>query len=169
MQQTLFEKNQKNIDDTNKIAIKASQDQTVCEWFADAFAETIRSIIGSSLKQAEQTVFDCLNEFNIFHSDVSDLDLEKTNLMPKMAGRPFHALSGGEKSILYIGMKLAISGLMAGADFMVMDNPSLHLDNHHKTIMADYLVNLAKDKQLIILTNDKGFADKINAGNRLDL
>jgi ABC-type multidrug transport system ATPase subunit len=71
--------------------------------------------------------------------------------------------------ILYFGMKMAISQLMPGADFVVLDNPTLHLDDIRREQMWDYLLGLIPQKQIIVLTNDKVFADLIDQGKRIDL
>ncbi len=89
--------------------------------------------------------------------------------MPELDGRKFQMLSGSEKAILYIGMKLAISQLMPGADFVVLDNPTLHLDNVRREQMREYVLGLLPHKQVIVFTNDSGFVELLPQGKRIDI
>jgi len=165
----LYQENRRRIEELNQQASTATHNQLLSEWVADAVALTLESVIGSSLKRVEDSVMSCLDQFNLFRSDDLVIDLEKSKLMPDIDNRTFQTLSGSEKAILYLGMKLALSRLMPGAQFFVLDNPTLHLDDQRKKLMKDYLLDLLPDKQIILLTNDRSFADLITEGKRIDL
>jgi DNA repair exonuclease SbcCD ATPase subunit len=168
-QQALFQEHRQNIEMINQQANKATHHRLLSEWITDTVEQTLQTIVGASLNQIEQSVICHLKEFGLLWSHPHSLDLKGSQLMPDIDGRVFHALSGSEKVILYLGMKMAISQLMPGADFAVLDNPTLHLDDVRREQMRDYLLNLIPQKQIIVLTNDRIFADLINQGKRIDL
>jgi len=62
-----------------------------------------------------------------------------------------------------------LSSLLPGADFFIFDNPTYHLDDLRREIMAQYLIDLVPEKQIIVLTNDKKFVNLIDQGKRIDL
>jgi DNA repair exonuclease SbcCD ATPase subunit len=168
-QHALFQEHRQNIETINRQASKATHHRLLSEWVADTMEQTLQAVVGVSLNQVEQSVISHLKDFGLLQSNPHTLDLEKTRLMPNINGRVFHALSGSEKVILYLGMKMAISQLMPGADFVVLDNPTLHLDDIRREQMRDYLLSLIPQKQIIVLTNDRGFADLFIQGKRIDL
>ena len=147
----------------------ATRQRLLSEWAADAVQQTLQTIIGDSLQGVEASVLDCLREFELLSDSDRSLELEKSGLMPELDGRKFQMLSGSEKAILYIGMKLAISQLMPGADFVVLDNPTLHLDDMRRERMREYVLGLLARKQVIVFTNDGIFADSFSQGKRIDL
>jgi exonuclease SbcC len=89
--------------------------------------------------------------------------------MPDLDGRALQTLSGSEKTILYLSMKIALSRLMPGADFLVLDDPTLHLDETRRERLRDYLANLMSEKQVIVFTNDRGFAEQFANAKRINL
>jgi exonuclease SbcC len=168
-QHALFEKQRQEIATINLRAAEATHQRLLSEWVADAVEQTMQALIGTSLHQTETSVLNCLENFQILQQRHQKLDLEGTRLMPDVNGRVFHALSGGEKVILYLGMKLAVSQLMPGADFIVLDNPTAHLDNIRRQQMQEFLLSLVPQKQVIVLTNDNIFADLLSLGKRVEL
>jgi DNA repair exonuclease SbcCD ATPase subunit len=168
-QQAIFQEHRQNIETINRQASKATHHRLLSEWVADAVEQTLQTIVGASLKRVEENVIRCLQEFDLLRGCSRPLDLERSRLMPDINGHAFQALSGSEKVILYLGMKMAISQLMPGTDFMVLDNPTLHLDDLRREQMRDYLLRLISKKQIIILTNDKAFADSIGQGKHIEL
>lgn len=168
-QHALFQEHRQNIETINRQASKATHHRLLSEWVTDTMEQTLQAVVGISLNQVEQSVISYLKDFGLLQSNPCMLDLEKTRLMPNIGGRVFHALSGSEKVILYLGMKMAIAQLMPGADFAVLDNPTLHLDDIRREQMRDYLLSLIPKKQIIVLTNDKVFADLIDQGKRINL
>jgi recombinational DNA repair ATPase RecF len=168
-QHALYIENQKRIDAANRAAQTATRNQLICEWVADAMNGTVEQIMGVTLANAEEDVLSCLKDFCIFQDTVLSIALEKSKLMPSMHERPFHALSGSEKIILYLGIKIALSRLMPGADFLVLDNPTAHLDRVHQSLMAEYLMSLIPEKQVIILTNESDFARQFSDGKKIQI
>ena len=139
------------------------------EWITDALDMTLKSTMGMPLRQIEKEIYNCLNNFGLFQTKDVSLNLEETKLLPDLESRSFHALSGGEKSILYLLLKVGVSRLMKGADFLIVDNPSMYLDDLRRENLRDYFLSLSTERQIILFTNDLNLANLITSGKRIDL
>jgi DNA repair exonuclease SbcCD ATPase subunit len=168
-QQMLYEQRRQEVLSANRKTESATRNRLLCEWAADAVARTVQAVIGLSLKKADAEIAACLQNFGLFHAQPQKIDLEKSQLMPELDGRALQTLSGSEKTILYLSMKIALSRLMPGADFLVLDDPTLHLDETRKERLHDYLLTLIPQKQIILFTNDRSFAAQFTNAKRIDL
>jgi DNA repair exonuclease SbcCD ATPase subunit len=168
-QQMLYEQRRQAILSTNRQAEIVTKHRLLSEWAADAVARAVQSVVGISLKKADAEITACLQNFGLFHAQAQKIDLEKSQLMPDLDGRALQTLSGSEKTILYLSMKIALSRLMPGADFLVLDDPAMHLDETRRERLRDYLASLMPEKQIILFTNDRGFAEQFANAKRIDL
>lgn len=168
-QQMLYEQRRQEILAANRQAEIVTKHRLLSEWAAEAIARTVQSVVGISLKKADAEITTGLQNFGLFHAQAQKIDLEKSQLMPDIDGRALLTLSGSEKTILYLSMKIALSRLMAGADFLILDDPTLHLDETRRDRLRDYLSSLVPKKQIILLTNDRGFAEQFVNAKRIDL
>jgi len=168
-QQMLYEQRRQAILSVNRQAEAVAKQRLLSEWTAEALARTVQAAVGVSLKQAEIEITTCLQSFGLFRIQPQKIDLAQSQLMPDIDGRALQTLSGSEKTILYLNMKIALSRLMAGADFLVLDDPTLHLDETRRERLRDYLLGLLPEKQMLIFTNDASFADLFKSGKRIDL
>lgn len=168
-QQMLYEQRRQAILSANRQAEMVTTHRLLSEWAADAVARTVQSVVGFSLKKADAEIAACLQNFGLFQVQAQKIDLEKSQLMPDIDGRALQTLSGSEKTILYLSMKIALSRLMPGADFLVLDDPTLHLDETRRERLRDYLASLMPEKQIILFTNDRGFAEQFANAKRIDL
>jgi|GEM_PF-2830447 len=168
-QQMLYEQRRQAILSANRQTEIFTKHRLLSEWAADALARTAQSVVGISLKKADVEITACLKNFDLFRAQAKKIDLEKSQLMPDIDGRALQTLSGSEKTILYLSMKIALSRLMPGADFLVLDDPTLHLDETRRERLRDYLVSLMPEKQIILFTNDRGFAEQFANAKRIDL
>lgn len=153
----------------NRQAEIVTKHRLLSEWATEALARTVQSVVGMSLKKADAEITAGLKNFGLFHAQAQKIDLEKSQLMPDIDGRALQTLSGSEKTILYLSMKIALSRLMPGADFLVLDDPTLHLDETRRKRLRDYLASLMPEKQIILFTNDRGFAEQFVNAKRIDL
>lgn len=168
-QHLLYEQQRQAVLSANRRAKIVAQQRLLSEWAAEAVACTVQSVVGISLKKADAEIAACLQSFGLFGAQPQKIDLEKSQLMPTLEGRPLPTLSGSEKTILYLSMKTALSRLMPGADFLVLDDPTVHLDETRRRRLRDYLVSLLPEKQIILFTNDRGFAEQFSNAKRIDL
>jgi DNA repair exonuclease SbcCD ATPase subunit len=168
-QQMLYEQRRQAILLANRQAEIVTNNRLLSEWAAEALAQTVQSVVGISLKKADTEIAACLKNFGLFHAQAQRIDLEKSQLMPDIDGRALQTLSGSEKTILYLSLKIALSRLMPGADFLVLDDPTLHLDETRRERLRDYLASLIPEKQIILFTNDRGFAEQFVNAKRIDL
>lgn len=168
-QHLLYEQRRQAVLSANRQAEIVAQQRLLSEWAAEAVARTVQSVVGISLKKADAEIAACLQSFDLFRASPQKIDLEKSQLMPNLDGRALLTLSGSEKTILYLSMKTALSRLMPGADFLILDDPTLHLDEIRRGRLRDYLVSLLSEKQIILFTNDRGFAEQFGNAKRIDL
>jgi DNA repair protein SbcC/Rad50 len=70
------------------------------------------------------------------------------------------SLSGGEKVAIALALRFAMAYVMGGykLDFVILDEPTVHLDEERKASMVEIISSLAKEssplKQIIIITHD---------------
>jgi DNA repair exonuclease SbcCD ATPase subunit len=146
-----------------------SHNRLFSEWITDALDMTLKSTMGMPLRQIEKEIYNCLKNFGLLQAKDVSLNLEKAQLLPDLENRSFHALSGGEKSILYLLLKVGVSHFMKGADFLIVDNPSMYLDDLRRENLRDYFLSLSTERQIILFTNDLNLANLITSGKRIDL
>jgi DNA repair exonuclease SbcCD ATPase subunit len=168
-EQMVYEQRRQAILSANRQAETVAKHRLLSEWAADAMARTVQAAVGVSLKKAEAEITACLQSFGLFRNEPQKIDLEQSQLLPDIDGRALQTLSGSEKTLLYLGLKIALSRLMAGADFLVLDDPTLHLDATRREKLHDYLLGLIPAKQIIIFTNDPDFAGLFADAKRFDL
>ena len=79
-------------------------------------------------------------------------ELERNDLGRHDANTPASALSGGE------AMRVALAGAMvSGADFLILDEPSNHLDRHHRQALIAQLQRWPRG--LLVISHDRQLLD----------
>ncbi|TRM87129.1 hydroxyacid dehydrogenase, partial [Sulfolobus sp. A20-N-G8] len=70
---------------------------------------------------------------------------------------PVTSLSGGEKKALALGLRLAIArSLMSDANFFILDEPTVHLDEDRRNYLIEIIKNLKEVvPQIIVVTHDR--------------
>ena len=169
MKQAFYIDNQKKIENVNLKAKESTLNRLRSELVADSIEKTLSTVIGQTLAGAEEKIVNCMYDFEMFKGQKMSLDLEKNKLMPTIDKRNFQTLSGSEKAILYIAMKVALSDLLPGTGFFVFDNPTFHLDDVRQEAMAEYLKSLTPKKQVIVLTSDTKLGELLSNSKRIDL
>ncbi len=73
------------------------------------------------------------------------------------------SISGGQKVALGLALRIAIGNLLSGkAEFMILDEPTIHLDQQRREDLISMMVSLKENqyiKQLIIITHDRELED----------
>jgi len=167
--QALFEHQQSEIQRADYEVCTTEHNRLFSEWITDALDMTIKSTMGVSLRNVGEEIHECLKKFDLLLCQEAKFNLEKTQLLPDLENRSFHALSGSEKAILYLLLKVGISRLIPGADFLILDSPIAYLDSVRREHLRTFLLSLLPEKQIILFTNDLDFANLINTGRRVNL
>lgn len=73
------------------------------------------------------------------------------------------AISGGQKVALGLALRLALSNFLSSkTDFLILDEPTIHLDQQRREELVSILLNLKNQNflnQLIVITHDKELED----------
>lgn len=67
----------------------------------------------------------------------------------------FHLLSAGEKTLVALSLKLAITDFLSAIPFLLLDEPTAHLSSNNRNRLAENLQKLTK--QLIVIVHDNDF------------
>lgn len=68
-------------------------------------------------------------------------------------------LSGGEQIIACLALRLGIAEVIGRQDLLILDEPTVHLDQEHRTELVEVLSYLKSMPQLIVVTHDPTFAN----------
>ena len=126
------------------------------ELTCDAIERTIQSIQHQLLQPAERELQRWLKRMNLF--ELGQIDLKSQHLLPSLQidgnDRSLMLLSGSEKIILYLSLKIALSRTLGNPGFFVFDDPTLHLDYSRKRLMIEFIRKLSEEYQVIVTSND---------------
>ena len=126
------------------------------ELTCDAIERTIQAIQRQILQPAERELQRWLKRMNLF--ELAQIDLKSQYLLPSLQidgnDRSLMLLSGSEKIILYLSLKIALSRTLGNPGFFVFDDPTLHLDYRRKQLMIEFILKLAEEYQVIVTSND---------------
>jgi exonuclease SbcC len=118
--------------------------------------KTIETLQHQILQPAEAELQRWLKRMNLFQS--AKVDLKSQHLLPSLnidgSERSLMLLSGSEKMILYLCFKAALSKVLGNPGFFIFDDPTLHLDGERKSLMIEFIGQLAEDHQVIVTSND---------------
>ncbi len=120
----------------------------VMEYFREAW-----SVEGSSI-------------INMFDSSVSSIEVTKEWDLVALtsSGRTnVGALSGGERVVVALAMRIALSRVLAGnvPEFVVLDEPTVYLDSEKRRALKTVLTNISRNalRQVIVVTHDRELVD----------
>jgi len=119
--------------------------------------KTIETLQRQILKPAEEELHRRLEQMELFGR--TRIDLQKQHLLPSVkidgVDRSLMLLSGSEKMFLYLCFKVALAKVLGNPGFFVFDDPTLHLDEQRKTLMVDFIKQLAEDHQVVVTSYDE--------------
>ena len=119
--------------------------------------KTIEALQRQILKPAEDELRHWLNKMQLFGE--THIDLQREHLLPSLnidgADRSLMLLSGSEKMFLYLCFKVALAKVLGNPGFFVFDDPTLHLDGERKTLMVDFIRQLAEEHQVVVTSYDE--------------
>lgn len=97
------------------------------------------------------------NETIIWDSENDYLAILEDNIKGK---REFSVLSGGEQVSVAISLRTALANFLSKANFYILDEPTINLDEERKNMLAENLKNMLKEiEQAFIVTHDGSFSE----------
>ena len=141
----------------NKDAAKVEKTLLSIELACTGIDKTIEALQRQILKPAEDELHHWLDKMKLFRE--TRIDLQREHLLPSLnidgADRSLMLLSGSEKMFLYLCFKVALAKVLGNPGFFVFDDPTLHLDGERKTLMVDFIHQLAEEHQVIVTSYDE--------------
>ena len=133
--------------------------------------KTIDTLQRHILKPAEKELHHWLEEIKLFQE--GRIDLQRQHLLPSIRidgeDRSLMLLSGSEKMFLYLCFKVALARVLGNTRFFVFDDPTLHLDRERKTLMVDFILQLAEEHQVIITSYDEDVRRGLEGANLIEM
>ncbi len=97
------------------------------------------------------------NEIIIWDSEKDYLVVLKDEIKGE---REFSILSGGEQVSVAISIRTALANFLSKANFYILDEPTVNLDEERKNMLAENLKNMLKEiEQAFIVTHDGAFSE----------
>lgn len=150
--------------ETGKIEI---DEQDINQVKLDSLRRNI-TYISQNNKLFDETIYYNINYGNNkSKTEIDDLitRFEVTNVYPdllKKVGINGDQLSGGQKQIIHL-----LRGIFSQNKIIILDEPTLAIDNEHKKIIKNIIREIIKTKTLILITHDKDIFDL--AKKKIDL
>ncbi len=133
-------------------------------------------VIAKSLRSwlLEQLSLKATEYAKLFGIGISDIRLhERDNSVDircysRTGERDLQSMSGGEKVALALALRFAMAYVMGGyrLDFIIMDEPTIHLDEDKRSAIVDVVSSLANStsvlEQIIVITHDTEIFDNAN-------
>ena len=140
------------------------------ELTCDAIERTIQAVQRQILQPAERELQRWLKRMNLF--ELAQIDLKRQHLLPSLRiegnERSLMLLSGSEKTILYLSLKIALSKALGNPGFFVFDDPTLHLDSGRKRLMIEFILKLAEEYQVIVTSNDPDVREGLEGAHLIE-
>ena len=148
----------------NRDAAKVERTLLSIELACTGIDKTIEALQRQILKPAEDELHHWLDKMQLFsvsreNGGQTRVDLQRDHLLPSLnidgADRSLMLLSGSEKMFLYLCFKVALAKVLGNPGFFVFDDPTLHLDGERKTLMVDFIHQLAEEHQVLVTSYDE--------------
>lgn len=131
----------------------------------------ITRVVDSTLALVEQRAQRVLRRFDMFAD--STFDARAGVLMPQirkaLGSLDFSMLSGSEKLLSFLALKLGLASTVVQTDFLIYDDPTAHLDAERIQAMGQFLTSLDGWKQLIITTSSEELVNHLPTARVLRL
>ncbi|MDV3427077.1 MAG: AAA family ATPase [Bacillota bacterium] len=149
----LHESNYRQFLEEEKKLNKVKKNKDICEMAVQGVESTIATILNNTLNSLDVIIKKYLDIFNILND--FKVSFSTNDYMPKVSFKEkpvdIKSLSGSEKSLIYIAMKLAI-GAALGNDILILDDPLVYLDNERQINFLKCVSKLSKSGIQIIMT-----------------
>ena len=158
--ETINKKEQDLREKEEKLSVEKEKKQ-LTETLRNLFREiqpVIRDALVESIsKEATKTFKELINS-----PEFDQLKLTPDyNIQCYRHGNPtdIRLLSGGEQIIACLALRLGIAEVIGRQDLLMLDEPTVHLDQEHRTELVEVLSYLKSVPQLIVVTHDPTFAN----------
>ena len=155
----------------NRDAAKVEKTLLSLELACTGIDKTIEALQRQILKPAEDELHHWLDKMNLFRE--TRIDLQREHLLPSLnidgADRSLMLLSGSEKMFLYLCFKVALAKVLGNPGFFVLDDPTLHLDGERKTLMVDFIRQLAEEHQVIVTSYDEDVRSGLEGAHLIEM
>jgi exonuclease SbcC len=104
----------------------------------------------------------------------TEVDVHSNPMRPRVVDsegqRDFAALSGSERAMVYLCLKAALSETIGIVPFLVLDEPTVHLDAERKKRLVRLLRQLSTTrKQVLVATNDVWLVENLPEAHLISL
>ena len=139
---------------------------------------TIEALQRQILKPAEDELHHWLEKMQLFsvsrgNGGQTRVDLQREHLLPSLnidgTDRNLMLLSGSEKMFLYLCFKVALAKVLGNPGFFVFDDPTLHLDGERKTLMVDFIHQLAEEHQVVVTSYDEDVRSGLEGAHLIEM
>ena len=140
--------------------------------------KTIEALQQQILKPAEDELLHWIDKMQLFSNSVENegqtrIDLQREHLLPTLnidgTDRSLMLLSGSEKMFLYLCFKVALARVLGNPGFFVLDDPTLHLDGERKTLMVDFIRQLAEEYQVVVTSYDEEVRSGLEGAHLIEM
>ena len=148
----------------NSDAAKVEKTLLSLELACSGIDRTIETLQQQILKPAEDELHHWIDKMQLFSNSLTNggqtrIDLQREHLLPSLnidgTDRSLMLLSGSEKMFFYLCFKVALAKVLGNPGFFVLDDPTLHLDGERKTLMVDFIRQLAEEYQVVVTSYDE--------------
>jgi exonuclease SbcC len=156
MDQASLKEAELRIDEQIEREKALEEKKTLVKILRTATEETIIDFGERPIKVIEQLTIDSLMQLGVFEG--WHLDLVKNNLLPvvERENESIQAatMSASEKMLCFLAIRFALARFMAQSGFMVLDEPTEHLDAEHVKKIREFLSHVRQPEQIIVTTNN---------------
>ena len=162
----------------NRDATKVEKTLLSLELACTGIDKTIEALQRQILKPAEAELHHWLDKMQLFSGSRGSggqtrVDLQREHLLPSLnidgAERSLMLLSGSEKMFLYLCFKVALAKVLGNPGFFVFDDPTLHLDGERKTLMVDFIHQLAEEHQVVVTSYDEDVRSGLEGAHLIEM
>ena len=162
----------------NRDATKVEKTLLSLELACTGIDKTIEALQRQILKPAEAELHHWLDKMQLFSGSRGSggqtrIDLQREHLLPSLnidgADRSLMLLSGSEKMFLYLCFKVALAKVLGNPGFFVFDDPTLHLDGERKTLMVDFIHQLAEEHQVVVTSYDEDVRSGLEGAHLIEM
>jgi DNA repair exonuclease SbcCD ATPase subunit len=147
------------------------RERLICHVTHRAVEDAVQSLNRELMGRVRESLSYWTDHFSFL--EAFDIGLTPTQLSPiiQAKGYPYklNQMSKSERIFLYLMLKLAIGDALSHLGVFVLDDPADGLDEKRKRMMAELTKEISMKRQVLITTNDPGFAHLFAPETRIDL